>query len=83
MKDYQLGVYALYASSKKDNVLEGRVYSRVPSKLSLVFLRDADPEVSIEIDSEYLLKSYDSNSPCSTIISGAIPFPWIDSPEGV
>ena len=55
MEDYQLGVYALYASSAKDKVLEGTVYSKVPSKLSLVFLRDADPEVSIEIDSEYLI----------------------------
>ncbi|OUW62634.1 MAG: hypothetical protein CBD58_01580 [bacterium TMED198] len=70
MNDYQLGVYALYASSEKDSVLEGKVYSEIPSKLSLVFLRDADPEVSINVDSEYLLNYKNSIQDIARKIKG-------------
>ncbi len=53
-KDTQLGIYALYCFGAEKVIEDGRKLGKLPEKLSLLFLRENNPEVSISFTEEEL-----------------------------
>ncbi len=53
-KDTQLGIYALYSFGAEKVLEDGRKLGKLPSKLSLLYLREKEPEVSITFTEDEL-----------------------------
>ena len=54
-KDLQLGIYALFASIKGIETANEHI-RRLPKKLSMLFLREKEPEVCIEFSEDDMVK---------------------------
>ena len=49
-KDIQLGIYALFASLQGVEATQKRNIKKIPDKLSMMFVREENPEVSVELN---------------------------------
>ena len=53
-KDIQLGIYALFASLQGVETTQKRNIKKIPDKLSMLFVREENPEVSVELNQDDL-----------------------------
>ncbi len=48
-KDIQLGIYALFTSLNGVETVEKKILKKIPEKLSMMFVREEEPEVAVEL----------------------------------
>ena len=53
-KDIQLGIYALFASLQGVETTQNKNIKKIPDKLSMLFVREENPEVSVELNQDDL-----------------------------
>jgi len=55
-KDIQLGIYALFSSVHGVEMNDGKIIHNIPEKISMLFLRENNPEVTVQFNSDDIEK---------------------------